>query len=263
MKARSLLITAVLVLAPALMYATTCAAPAVVPADGRVVDFDFVAPSTSNFYQFNVTKGNSYSVEVRQDYDGVNTDLASAGGGGVTIFTDAGTCVAALTTLTNTTANDPALPANSFRSSFIAANSGTYTIQVQDGSASNGRYVSVSVSDTTIYCARWSTFSGFITQWGFKNTTGASVSITMTLTDTLGSPTVVIPPQTFSVAGNAEVFKIVGQTGAGIDFGVSGGHGGYAVMAHLGPPGSILADAYFIGSAGIVPSTIRPVREGH
>ena len=92
MKTRLLTLFAI-ALMPGLLYAgTACATPTVVPADGRVVDFDFVANSPgANFYQFDVSAGNSYSVEVRQDYD----DLQATNDLTTTAFSDVG-CSAAV-----------------------------------------------------------------------------------------------------------------------------------------------------------------------
>src|SRR5713226_1746473 len=43
--------------------------------DGRLLDFDSVQASTSNWYQFTATAGRSYSIEVRDDLDLNNTDF--------------------------------------------------------------------------------------------------------------------------------------------------------------------------------------------
>ena len=136
MKTRLLTLFAI-ALMPGLLYAgTACATPTVVPADGRVVDFDFVANSPgANFYQFDVSAGNSYSVEVRQDYD----DLQATNDLTTTAFSDVG-CSAAVAGMVDTTALDPALPGNSSRFSFTAATSGTIRLKVANGNATSGRY---------------------------------------------------------------------------------------------------------------------------
>lgn len=257
MNRKSLTLVVLLVFAPALLYAgSACNLPTIVPSDGRVVDFDFVAASPgANFYQFSVTAGNSYSVEVRQPYDDSNTDLT------VTSFTDANTCGTALTGTTSTTTADPALPANATRFSFTAAASGTVTLKVANGNVATGRYVSVSVSDTTQYNVRWSTFGTFITQWGFQNTTSSPIIATLTTTTVLGgSGTNSI---TFTVPANTQVFKIIGASG--VDINVGGNKAGFAVLSNNGPAGGLLTDAFFInGSATvIVPSVFQPVRQGH
>jgi len=256
MKFRFITLAVALLLLPAMAFAVTCAAPTVVPADGRVVDFDFVPVSGTNYYQFDATAGKSYSVEVRQDYDDINTDLTVTVG-------DIGSPCPTLTTLANTTlttASEPALPANATRVSFTAAATGTYKISVANG-ATLGHYISVSVAETTIYNARWSTFSSFVTQWGFKNTTSATVTVKMVVTDTLGSPTISPVTSTFTVPAGSEVFKITLPT----DLNIPGQHGGFALVTHNGPPGAIQADAYFINPNGsvIVPALIGPVRDKH
>jgi hypothetical protein len=260
MTRKMLLLGALVLLTPALLFAgTTCATPTIVPSDGRVVDFDFVAPIGANFYQFSVTKGSSYSVEVRQDYDDVNTDLT------VTASTD---CVpTALTGTTDTTSVEPALPSNSTRFSFTAAASGVVIVKVSNANASTGRYVSVSASETTQYNVRWSTFSGFVTQWGFQNTTSATIHASLTATTVLsgngagsGSSTV-----NFTVNPNSQVFLIIGNNAA-FAFNVGANKAGFAVLTSDGPPGALLTDAFFLGgttSPVIVPSVFQPVRQGH
>lgn len=70
MTKRALLLAGVLTLGSISAAGTTCANPAVIPADGTTLGFDYVSPSnSSNFYQFNVTANRSYSVEVYQPYD--------------------------------------------------------------------------------------------------------------------------------------------------------------------------------------------------
>lgn len=262
MKFKCFLLVALLSLTPGLLYAGSgCGTPTIVPADGRVVDFDFVAPSTSNFYQFNVTNGDSYSVEVRQDYDDLqspNPDITTSA------FTDAGTCAAPLGSTTTTTAVDPALPGNSQRFSFTAAATGTVTLKATNSNVATGRYLSVSVSDTTQYNVRWSTFAGFITQWGFQNTTNQVIHAQLIATTTLG--TAVAPASTgvFAIPANNQVFKIIAASGGDLNVGAT--HAGFAVITTDAPPGGLLLDSFFISNTSpivIVPSVIQPVRQGH
>jgi hypothetical protein len=246
-------------LMPGLLYAgTACATPTVVPADGRVVDFDFVANSGNNFYQFDVTKGNSYSVEVRQDYDDLQTpnDLTT------TAFTDAG-CTAPVAGLVDTTAIEPALPANSARFSFTAAASGTIRLQVANGNASTGRYVSVSVSDTTVFNPQFSTFSGFQTQYLFINTTGADVHGVLTVTPNVCVGAVPAPSVVnVTVPKGANLTRSVSPQGS---IPMPANCGGFAKFTHDGPPGSVITDALYINANAsvIVSAKFQPVRQGH
>ena len=256
MKFRCLLLIAALASLPGLAFAgQTCGTATVVPSDGRVVDFDFVAASPSaNFYEFGVTAGHSYSVEVRQDYDDPPSTL------NVSLFSEAGTCTTTLAGTNDTTASEPTEPANAFRQSFTAAGNGTYSVSVTNTGA-NGRYVSVSVSDTTGFNVRWSTFAGFITQWGFQNTTSNQISVTITATATVGGSN--SGSLTFNVPANSQVIKAIGASGADINIGAN--KSGFMVMSHNGPPGGMLTDAYFINPSGsvIVPAVFVPVRQGH
>jgi hypothetical protein len=263
MKSRMLVLTAVLLLTPALMFAgSTCGTATVVPADGRVVDFDFVSGTTgstntppgTNWYEFSGSAGHSYSVEVRQDYDDINTDL--------TVSVLSGACPGSAVTVNSTVTSEPALPANSFRGSFTAGASGTFVVSVANSNASTGRYISVSVSDTTQYNVRWSTYGTFITQWGFQNTTGQPITATLVAFPTL--PAAASHTITFTVPANTQLFKIIGAS-ASDDINEGVNEAGFAVLTHNGPPGGLLTDAFFINSAAtvIVPSVFQPVRQGH
>lgn len=252
---RSVAILATILLLSGLALAGTCTAPTVVPADGRIVDFDFVAQSATNFYQFTAVAGRSYSVEVRQDYDEVNTDINA------TVSGPGGACPtpAALAGTRDTTALEPALPANADRVSFTAASAGIHKIQVVNTNATTGRYISVTVSETTAFNVRWSTFGSFITQWGFQNTTSQPIDGTLIATTALGgvgSNTIA-----FTIPANSQVFRIIASTGGDINVGAN--RAGFAVFTHNGPPGGVLTDAFFINGPAtvIVPSVFVPVRQ--
>src|SRR4051794_4441304 len=158
---------------------TLCASATRLVADGRILDFDFVPQASTAWYQFNVVAGRSYSVEVRDDIEDDNADLNT-----VALTTG---CGGASVTVNDTTLLDPVVAANSFRGSFTAPASGAVEIAVPNGNAGAGRYVAVTVSETTVFNPRWSTFSGFATQYGFQNTTSGSITGTLTLTTVLGS----------------------------------------------------------------------------
>ena len=171
MKFRSLLLAVcVLSAMPISAHAagTLCASATRLVADGRILDFDFVPQASTGWYQFNVVAGRSYSVEVRDDIEDDNADL-----NGVVLTTG---CGGASVTVNDSTQLDPILASNSFRGSFTASATGAIEISVPNGNAGAGRYVAVAVSDTTVFNPRWSTFSSFITQYGFQNTTSGSIT---------------------------------------------------------------------------------------
>jgi hypothetical protein len=133
--------------------------------------------------------------------------------------------------------------------------------QVLSMTLTSGSAITVyfSITDTTLYNPRWSTFSGFLTQWGFKNTSDISVNCKLTATDTLGNPKNASATISFTVAAGASVFKVIGN-GSTFDINAGANHGGDALAACDGPSGTMKADAYFINSTGsvIVPSTFAP-----
>jgi len=259
----------VLMLVSAVGFAgTACTAgassgPTVVPADGRIVDFDFVAPSGNNFYQANLTKGHSYSIEVRQDYDDalttnnfVTSVYDSVNGATcsspLAVNAAAGSAVAGVR---DTSAMDPVLPLNSFRGSVIATASGTYKIQVHNNDATNGHYVSVSVSETTEFSPALSTFSGFATFYSFVNTTGQTVKGTVTALD----PTGVALGAPFALTVNANGNVSTNTTAMGVPANKSG----YAILAHDGPGASLNSVSIIANFTTNFVETIdfKPVRE--
>jgi len=264
MKLKGLTLVVMLLIASGLASAgTTCATATVVPADGRVVDFDFVANGTTNFYQFSVTKDHSYSVEVRQDYDVPNTDLATT-----SLASENATCTTALSPKEkNTTAVEPAIPQNSFRASFTAQSTGVYSVSVPNTGAT-GRYVSVSVAETTAFSPQWSTFVGFVTQYLFQNTTSATdinAKLTATATSCAGG---VAKPGPVSV--NVTVTKgsnLVIALGPGATIDIPAKCSGTMVMSYDGPPGSLLYDSIYAGGANgvtiLVPAKFAPTRQSH
>jgi hypothetical protein len=269
MKLRLIVLAALFVLPGQMFAGTSCATPTVVPADGRIVDFDFVAQSGDNFYQFDVTQGHSYSIEVRQDYDDkqavndLQTELFAVGNA---------TCAGALTpnaaagsAVRDTVGVDPVLPANSFRVSTVAGSTGTMRVKVHNNNGSTGRYISVVVADTTQFSPLYTTFGGFNTFYRLFNTSGQPVSATLKLFNPAGAQ---IGSTTVTVAANASTPTIfTGPNGGGnIGLGVAGDNAGPATLTHDGPPGAILVDGFsgiFGATTSTIPIVFRPVREKH
>jgi hypothetical protein len=236
---------------------TTCPTATVIPTDGRIVDFDFVANGTTNFYQFKVTSGRSYSVEVRENYDDPPSTLA------VSLFSDSG-CLTSLAGTTDTAAAEPALPANAFRRSFTAANSNVHTISVQN-TGSAGRYMSVSVSETSLYCPNWSSQAPFFSAFAFANTTSQPISGTLRLFNTSGS-LAGSTPVTLAVSGAALCYTSVGASQSCNNLNPTTGQTGFAVFTHNGPPGAVQAQAFTQNFSFPTPFTqvieFKPIRQG-
>ncbi len=245
------LVVFTLTISTAAFAGSTCALATLVEADGSIKDFDFAAPSTSVYYQFGVTTGHSYSVKVVQDYDDKDTDIT------VAVNNEASTCNVAVPSVTVTTNAEPILSVNGFRESFTAAASGTYSIVVSNSNGAAGRYIAVSVSDTTMYNVRWSTFGGFVTQWGFQNTTNQPISVKFSVTASAGGA-FSGSNGPFVIPANSQVFRAIGTSGQ--DINTVNPYAGFMVESNDGPPGGLLVDAFFVNGSVIVPAVFQPVR---
>jgi hypothetical protein len=102
------------------------------------------------------------------------------------------------------------------------------------------------VAETTLYNTTWSTFGGRITQWILQNTTNASISGTLTITDAVvpGTHTKAL---VIAAGGSAFVTSNDGSLGGGA---LPANRAGSAMFAHTGPPGSIKADTFLIDASG-------------
>lgn len=237
---------------------STCPTATPVMADGRVTDFDFVpggAGPTNVFYQFTAEAGRSYSIEVRDDYDDLDSEISQS------LFSDnACSSAVAVAQLTNTTAIEPALPANGggSRFAFVPTTSGQYFLKVTNSNSPTniGHYISVSVADTTMFAPRFTQqYSGgtttFHTQYGIMNTTGSPVTVTITFFSKATNPPSAVATHTDIVPAHGNVFydtqpQVGPVNSSNIFFGLGGGTtnvAGNAVLQVLGPPGSIVADA--------------------
>jgi hypothetical protein len=215
--------------------------------DGRVTTSSIPA-STTYFFLVQTQVGHSYSVEVRAPI-GTYSSLSNS----MTLYSPSDTsasCASSSVTIANTTDTDPSLANTGSRRSFTATdtfNNGWYRIKLVNGTGAGQTY-SISVTDTTLHNPRWSTFSSYITQYAFRNTTSVDIHGTLTVTPTLGGGS----PATLAVTvpANTEVFKVVAASGGDVNMGAS--KAGFATFSNDGPPGGIIADAYFINPSGTV-----------
>ena len=138
-----------------------------------------------------------------------------------------------------------------------AAGSNFYGASVHASTTST--QVTISVSDTTMYNPRWSTYANFTTQWGFQNTTGQAINVALVATGTTnGAFTGTL---NFAVPANSQVFKSSAVTGNGTpDLATPVVNSGFAVVTSDGPPGGLLVDAYFVNGTVVVPAVFQPVR---
>jgi hypothetical protein len=112
------------------------------------------------------------------------------------------------------------------------------------------------VDDTTLFNPRWSTFGGYETQWGLLNTTNKDISGTLTIYNSDGALL-----KTVAATIHAGQISFISARGSS----VPAEHAGNAVFTFIGPPGGILADAYFLSSDAktIVPSLFQSKHAYH
>jgi hypothetical protein len=216
----------VLLLGPSLAHAegTTCGNPTVIVADGRITT-STIPNNTTFAYRITSRIGNSYSAEFHNVLGpAVQTP------GALLVYSD-GAC-GTLITPTNTAGVDPA-DINGNRVSFTATTGQTlFTLNNTSGGTLT---YSFTVSDTTMYSAAWSTNGTYQTYYSFLNTTGSTISGTLTLYTAAGAP-VGSPSNltinTNSTAGTNTVALATVRDMTGI-----------AKFTHNGPPAAILAEA--------------------
>lgn len=235
-------------LSPAIGHAegTSCSFPTVVVPDGRIMESTI--PNGSTFwFLFDTDAGRSYSIEIK--------DPLEAWGnfpGSLTVFAT-GSCFGT-DPIMSTENIAPEIP-NTARRVSLTTTAGRQRFTLQNTSGGTRPY-SISVSETTMFSPRWSTFGGFFTSWGFHNTT--STSLTGTLKVNKNDGTVLANP-TFSIPAGTVVFKDTRPT----DLNLAAQQAGSATFTHNGPPGAIQADVFFLNSAAtvVVPGEFRAVRE--
>ena len=115
--------------------------------------------------------------------------------------------------------------------------------------ASAGTY-QISLSDTTLYSAAWSTGTGYATYYSLKNTTGATINGTLTLFTTSGS---VASAVSFAISKNATYSTNTMALGTGVN------QTGTAMFVHDGPPGAVLAESD-IANFNTTPAYVQPVK---
>ncbi|HZR30116.1 MAG TPA: hypothetical protein VFA71_15160, partial [Terriglobales bacterium] len=149
-----------------------------------------------------------------------------------------------------------------------ATGGGTYWIQVQNTNASLSHYVSIGVTETTIYGSEWDTFGNLTTQFYFQNTTSQTLAYTFTMVSTAGgsggSATTsgnLSPASTPSTACASSTVSASCVSPNIATMGISGGQVGYSILVHNGPPGAIQAFQFW-ACYSCTPVVIVPVPMG-
>lgn len=232
---------------------TTCPNDPVLPSDGTVPDFDFVAANSQVFYTVNVKAGHSYSIEVWDAFDPTTNPVTAP-----SIQVLASDCTTVIPT-TNVTTSDPDLSGGfSGRVSWIQGSNAVAQIAIANPDQNNGYNYNIRVTDTTMFNARWSTAGGFNTHWGFNNTTASDISGNLTIID--GNGTVLKTVTGALIPAGRSTFYSSDST----DLNIPINHVGSAMFAYVGPPGGVLADAYFInGNASVIVPALFASKHSH
>lgn len=219
---------------------TSCAAPTVLVADGRIQG-STIPDATTFFFNIGTRAGNSYSVEFMNPLG-----AAPQAPGTVAVFSDTG-CATALAN-TVTTGNDPKESLNGVRVSFTATTTNT-RISLTNASGAPVNYT-FSASDTTLFSPAWSTSGTYATYYSFYNTTSSVINGTITLTTTAGA-----------AAGTTNVVINPGQTAATntVALATPANQAGTAKFTHDGPPAGVLVEAD-IANFALNPPYVQPVK---
>jgi len=236
--------------------ATDCVSPSLVQADDRMVTSQFAGSSNGKhptyWYAVYGQAGHSYSAEFVATTDNRSTDTSIEfanlyvwGPSDIAGLQASGCFGPSSVTYYATQAYSPTLAKSKYgrgqRISFTAAASGLFIVSITNNMA-EGAYA-FRFTDTTLFNPRWSTWSGFETSWGFTNMSDMTITGTLYL---YGSNNQIIKTVTVTLAANQQVFR----TTYSYDLNLPRSRDGYAIFAHNGPPGSILADAVMQGPNG-------------
>jgi hypothetical protein len=258
MKPQLLLVTALLVAFgayPLLAESTDCTTPVIIVPDGRTTQSTFPGLG-SYWYGIYAQAGHSYSVEFAPPADNyVNTQKVLFVG--LTVFGPndalAGCHGTSSVTVTQTSAYAPVILKSGNgagrRASFFAQTAGLHLISITNTAVGGGNY-SFRAVDTTLFNLRWSTWGGYVDQWGFLNHSDMPITGTFTLYDATNS---VVTSVQFTVAAGGEIVRGSHPN----DLNVPPNRNGFAIFTHNGPPGALIADAYMISPTGAVVTYTR------
>jgi len=151
---------------------------------------------------------------------------------------------------TNTTAIDPGAPVTTVRLAFTSSGSDpNYRLRLTNTSGAPVDY-SFSLGETTLFSPSWTTNGSYNTYYSFQNTTGATITATLTLTrldGSIASSTTVAIPSGATASTNT------------VSLGTARNVTGTARLNHNGPPGAVLAEAD-IANFSLNPAYVQPVK---
>lgn len=236
-----------------------CINPHLIVTDGRIVTSQFEASvngvNPTYWYAFYGQAGHSYAVEFVPTIDNENTptslhfaNLTLWGPNDINDLQRNGCRGSTTLSWSSTQKYAPAITNGLYgtgqRVSLVQPVAGITIVAITNTQAA-GAY-SYRITDTTLFNPRWSTYSGYDTQWGFTNTSDMAISGTLSIYD---SNNRLIKTTQFTVPAAGQVFRMSNTS----DLNLPRENVGSAVFAYNGPPRAILADAYMLnGNATLV-----------
>ena len=257
-----------LLLSPALLRAQGPNPVVVVVPDGRT-ETDSIPANGGSIYVFSTQPGHSYSIEQSR---GLNQPT-------VPMFVFAG-CPGPFsgTSVNDTSSMDPAVTLSiglgQQRQREAFACTGPVFPSMTPGQASvminnfnpTPYTLSLTVTDTTLYSAKWAAGINSDTFWTFTNTSSAPVNISISTLDTNGFaqffPGLPMPGNSTSIAPGAVLSIDTTQISLQFRTNPPGGAplGGSVRVTQDGPPGAILATATIITNAGSPTPTTENIK---
>jgi len=249
MKEKVFAVIVLLVATSTWMFAesTDCHNPVAVVPDGRSTYNWSHMDGNSNYYWSWVGQaGHSYSIELVFDFNNDNSSTAPSISS-YNVFNVGDNICSGGSTFEGyfwTGTMSPQLPTPSFRVGALAGASGMYGLRITTGK--NGGDFSFRIVDTTLFNPRWSTWSGYDTQWGFYNTSDTDIQGVLSIYTSSG--TLLKTVNVIVKAGQQAFHLSIPQ-----DLNLPRNMGGVATFAWVGPPGALMADAYMLnGNASMV-----------
>jgi len=216
--------------------------PVIVP-DGRAATTT-IGPNATARFAAALRAKNSYSLEF------INLTGTTAPGT-VTVFSgDDGCSLTSTQAVRDTTGIDPQSGPGGARVSFGAGGTATlFRARLVNGTVFSIP-LSLSLAETTMYSALWSTWVNYDTYYTFQNTTSALITGTLNLLDARGA---VIMSKTLAIPAGQTVSLNT------LTMGVGRNRTGTAQFTHDGPPGAVTAEAN-IADFTTTPAYQQPVK---
>jgi hypothetical protein len=217
-----------------------CGPDATMVPDGRVGQRTLGAGS-SLIFGATLRGSRSYTAEF------VNT-IGSSAPGTVVSFRPTDGCSTGTLSTRDTASVDPA-SSGARRISFVAPADGFYRFGLTNGTGGSVA-VSFELSETTLLSPAWSTNGSYDTYFSFQNTTNATVTGTLTLTDTSGA---VVTSSPVTIPAGVTVSTNTAALGTPRNL------TGTVRLVHDAPPAALVPEAA-IANFSLTPAYVQPVR---